>query len=75
MKEKFRAIVGEEYDAFLELDLPNHIFGEDKMVGSANYSKNRLYDDCFLAILSLNAEGADGSVYREYAERLHRRAV
>ena len=74
MKEKFRAIVGEEYDAFLELDLPNHVFGADKMVGSANYSKNRLYDDCFLAILSLNAEGADGGVYREYAERLHRRA-
>lgn len=74
MKEKFRAIVGEEYDAFLELDLPNPVFGADKMVGSANYSKNRLYDDCFLAILSLNAEGADGGVYREYAERLHRRA-
>lgn len=75
MRETFRAVTGEDYNAFLELDLPNHIFGEGTMVGSANYSKNRLYNDPFLGILDLNAEGADGSVYPEYAARLHRRAA
>lgn len=75
MREKFRAVTGEAYDAFLELDLPNHIFGENLMVGSANYSKNRLYNDPFLGILDLNAEGADGGVYPEYAKRLHCRAA
>ena len=45
------------------------------MVGSANYSKNRLYNDPFLGILDLNAEGADGGVYPEYAKRLHQRAA
>lgn len=75
MKETFRSVVGEDFDAFIELDLPNHIYGEDVMVGSANYSKNRLYDDFFLAILSLNAEGANGNVYTDYAARLHRHAT
>lgn len=75
MKEKFRAIVGEDYDAFLALDLLNHILGEEKIVGSANYGKNRLYDDCFLEILTLNAEGANGVLYHGYAERLHRYAA
>jgi len=72
MKAKFKEITGEEYDAFLELDLPNYIFGENTTVGTANYSKNRLYDDPFLAMLSANTrEEVDGSIYADYAARLH----
>lgn len=75
MKAKFREITGENYDAFMELDLPNYVYGEDRTVGTANYSKNRLYDDPFLAILSTNTEGVNGSVYAEYGARLHGRAM
>lgn len=79
MKEKFRAVTGEDYDAFLELDLPNHVYGEETMVGTANFSKNRLYDDPFLGIVSVNDvhDGnphVDGSIFADYAARLHRRA-
>jgi len=74
MKAKFKQITGEDYDAFTLLDLPNYVYGEETLVGTANYSKNRLYDDPFLGLMSANAEGADGSVYHEYAARLHQKA-
>ena len=76
MKAKFKEITGEDYDAFLELDLPNYIFGEGVSVGTANYSKNRLYDDPFLALLidNGNSKNADGAIYADYAARLHAHA-
>ena len=73
MKARFREITGEDFDAFRELELPNFIYGKDTTVGTANYSKNRLYDDPFLAIVSTNSEGADGSVYAEYSAMLRER--
>ena len=51
MKAKFKEITGEDYDAFLELDLPNYIYGPEQGTGSSNYSKNRLYNDPFLGIV------------------------
>ena len=76
MKAKFKEITGEDYDAFLELDLPNYIFGEGVSVGTANYSKNRLYDDPFLAMFidNGNSKNADGAIYADYAARLHAHA-
>jgi hypothetical protein len=76
MKAKFKEITGEDYDAFLELDLPNYILGEDVSVGTANYSKNRLYDDPFLALLIDNgiSKNADVAIYADYAARLHAHA-
>ena len=76
MKAKFKEITGEDYDAFLELDLPNYILGEDVSVGTANYSKNRLYDDPFLALLIDNgiSKNADIAIYADYAARLHAHA-
>ena len=72
MKAKFKKITGEDYDSFLALDLPNYVYGADISVGTANYSKNRLYDDPFLAMLSANTkEEVDGSIYADYAARLH----
>ena len=70
MKAKFRAVTGDEYDAFIDLDLPNHVYGESEMVGSAAYCKQRLYNDVFLGILDLSAPGADASLYEKYAEKL-----
>ena len=75
MKAKFKEITGEDYDAFLALDLPNYVYGENVTVGTANYSKNRLYDDPFLAMLSANTkEEANASIYADYAARLHENA-
>ena len=69
MKAKFYDITGESYDAFLDLDLPNHAYGEKTTVGTAAYCKQRLYNDVFLGILDKSAPGADASVYGPYAEK------
>ncbi len=74
MKAKFKEITGEDYDAYRELELPNYVYGEETSVGTANYSKNRLYDDPFLGLLSANTKDADGSIYADYAARLHKNA-
>lgn len=72
MKAKFREVTGESFDAFIDLDLPNHIFGEEEMVGSAVYSKQKLYNDVFLGILNGNSEAFDGGCFKKYAEKLRR---
>lgn len=81
MKAKFREITGEEFDDFLDLDLPNYIFGEDVPVESpyfqhsmSNYAKTHLYDDVFLGTMSANLAPCDDSVYKAYAARLHAHA-
>ena len=71
MKEKFLEITGVCYDDMLALDLPNYIYGEERMVGSANYSKNRLYNDPLLGILDKNAEHPiNPAIFGTYAARL-----
>lgn len=75
MKARFKEITGAGYDAFRELELPNFIYGENTTVGTANYSKNRLYDDPFLGIVSTNAKAeASATLYADYAKRLHAHA-
>jgi len=81
MKEKFREITGESFDDFLDLDLPNYVFGENVPVESpyfqhsmSNYAKTHLYDDIFLGTMSANLAPCDDSVYKAYAERLHAHA-
>ena len=72
MKKRFYEATGESFDAFIDLDLPNHIFGEDVMVSNAVYCKQKLYNDVFLGILDKNSPEADGSCFTEYAKRLRR---
>ena len=72
MKEKFAAITGESYDAFLDLDLPNHAYGENTTVGTAAYCKQRLYNDVFLGIMDKSAPDADPSVYPAYARKFRK---
>ena len=81
MKAKFREITGESFDDFLDLDLPNYIFGENVPVESpyfqhsmSNYAKTHLYDDIFLGTMSANLEPCDPSIYKEYSARLHAHA-
>jgi len=73
-RARFKEITGEEYDAFMELELPNFVYGAGTTVGTANYCKNRLYDDPFLGIVSTNAPGADAKNYAQYAKMLRTRA-
>ncbi len=75
-RARFREITGEDYDAFREMELPNYIYGRGTTVGTANYSKNRLYDDPFLAIMSTNAQGeADTKIFAEYADIFRKHAA
>ena len=81
MKEKFRRITGEDFDDFRDLDLPNYIYGKDVPVESpyfqhsaCNFAKTHLYDDPFFGSMSVNFDGADASLYSEYASRLYAHA-
>lgn len=74
-RARFKEITGEEYDAFMELELPNFVYGKETTVGTANYCKNRLYDDPFLGIMSTNSEGADAKNFAEYAKMFRARAA
>ncbi len=78
MKEKFFEITGERFDDFMDLDLPNYIFGEDVPVESpyfqhsaCNYCKTHLYDDPFLGTMSASLQADDDSLLADYAKRLH----
>ncbi|MBQ0125408.1 MAG: family 20 glycosylhydrolase, partial [Clostridiales bacterium] len=70
MKAKFKKITGDDFDAFKDLDLPNYILGEDKVMNTVAYSKNRFYNDPFLGLLDLNVEGADEKLFAKYRARL-----
>ncbi len=71
MKARFLEITGVDYDDMLMLDLPNYIYGEERSVGTSNYSKNRLYNDPFLGILDKNIdEPVDTAIFAKYAARL-----
>jgi hypothetical protein len=81
MKDKFYAITGEEFDDFMDLDLPNYIFGEDVPVESpyfqhsaCNYCKTHLYDDPFHGTMSANLAAEDANLLFGYAKRLHAHA-
>lgn len=73
MKAKFREATGESYDAFVDLDLPSFARGEDAVPSVNRHEKLRFYDDLFLGMYT-TVTNADGSVYPEYARRLHQRA-
>jgi hypothetical protein len=81
MKARFYEITGEKFDDFMDLDLPNYIFGEDIPVESpyfqhsaCNYCKTHLYDDPFLGTMSASLAAKDASLLKDYAKRLHAHA-
>jgi len=72
-ERKFKEITKEKLSNLLCLDLPNYIFGKDKEVGVANYSKTRLYNDPFLGIEDKNPEEAISiKIFKDYGKILHR---
>ena len=77
MKSEFLEITGENFDDFIDLDLPNYIFGENVPVESpyfqnsaCNYCKTHLYDDPFLGTMSASLKAEDDSLLSAYASRL-----
>lgn len=81
MKARFFEITGESFDDFLDLDLPNLVFGEDVPVESpyfqhsiSNYAKTHLYDDPFLGTMSASLAACDASLFGSYAALLHAHA-
>ena len=77
MKAKFFEITGENFDDFIDLDLPNYIFGENIPVESpyfqhsaCNYCKIHLYDDPFIGTMSASLKNDDDSLLSVYASRL-----
>ena len=77
MKAEFSEITGENFDDFIDLDLPNYIFGENVPVESpyfqnsaCNHCKTHLYDDPFLGTMSASLKAEDDSLLSVYASRL-----
>ena len=81
MAAEFEKITGEKFSDFLDLDLPNYIYGENVPVESpyfqhsaANYAKTHLYDDPFYGTMSANLGEVDATVFEKYAKRLYEHA-
>ena len=68
IKRKFYEIVGEEWDAFMLLDLPNEV-GEpvEDMVNPCTYM---IYNDYFSGVFDGMVKEGDGVVYSDYAKKL-----
>ncbi len=81
MKAEFLQITGERFDDFINLDLPNYIFGENVPVESpyfqhsaCNYCKIHLYDDPFMGTMSAALKPTDETLLSGYASRLQKLA-
>lgn len=68
IKEKFRRIVGVDFDDFMMLELPNCLKGVN---GSENPAKYMLYSDYFNDFLDYTVDPENETLYRDYAEKLH----
>ena len=78
MTDEFLKITGERFEDFIDLDLPNYIFGENVPVESpyfqhsaCNYCKTHLYDDPFMGTMSAALRAEDDALLSVYAFRLH----
>jgi hypothetical protein len=72
IKEKFAQITGEDFDAFIALDLPNKIGNHS--VFTANPSLYMLYNDYFSGVFDCTVAEGDGKKYKEYAKIIKRYA-
>lgn len=70
IKQKFRDIVGMDFDDYMRLDLPNAVadYGEETLCSNA--SKYLLYNDPLLGIYDPTIDEGDGDIYLSHAEKL-----
>ena len=66
IKRKFKSLVGIDFDEFMQIDEPNHIFGYDKK--PCNPSKYMLYSDYFNGYLDVTLE--ENVNYKEFYSSL-----
>lgn len=65
--EKFKAITGEDYFAFMSLDLPNDVGVKGQNYGPSKYM---LYNDIFSGIYDCTIKPEYGAIYADYAKKL-----
>jgi len=69
IKQKFKRLIGIDFDEYMEIDCPNDIVpygGKPR-----NPSKYMLYSDYFNDFLDYTIEPGSGEKYKEFAARLH----
>ena len=71
IKEKFKRLVGIDFDDFMLIDSPNYIAGNETDAASpCNPSKYMLYSDPFNGFLDFTVSEGGNERYAEMAERL-----
>jgi hypothetical protein len=68
IKRKFQEIVGEDWDEFMQLDLPMQ--GFQKADAYINGGKAMLYSDPFLGFFDLTVKGGEGAAFAKLSEDL-----
>lgn len=72
IKDKFKRLVGIDFDDFMLIDRPNYIAGNEKnMKGICNPSKYMLYSDPFNGFLDYTVSEGGNERYADMAEKLH----
>ena len=72
IRKEFKEIVGVDYDALLDLDLPNYVGGNDECIN--NICKSMLYNDPFMGVFDSTAKEGVEEEYRSHSERLRKNA-
>ena len=68
IKQKFKVVVGEDFDEFMALDMSLEGFNKDDLF--VNGSKPMLYSDPFLGLMDVYVAGGEGAVYGRIAEQM-----
>lgn len=74
IKKEFYEITGEEFNAFLDLDLPNSIADNAQKKRAFGPSKYGFYGDILNGYYDLYTPDGSGETYKKYAVRLKNRA-
>ena len=69
IKEKFKRLIGIDFDEFMQIDLPNDVVEYEGM--PRNPSKYMLYSDCFNGYLDYSVKPGVGKRYTDYSEKLY----
>lgn len=74
IKREFKEITGEDFNAFLDLDLPNCIGKNAREKRPFGPSKYGFYSDLLNGYFDLYTPDGSGELYKKYAKRLSKRA-